>query len=62
MDAWLFSNSDQLHALTIDERGDNLPAELGPWTPVRFYSLGSEAPDEQEAIALLDAHGFCCFE
>jgi len=62
MDAWLFSNSDRLHALTIDERGDNLPAGLGPWIPVRCYSLDATASDEREAIALLDEHGYCCFE
>jgi hypothetical protein len=63
MDAWLFSNSDRLHALTIDEQGSNLPAELGPWTPVRPYALdAAAAADEQEAVALIAQHGYCCFE
>ncbi|ATY31161.1 hypothetical protein [Sphingomonas psychrotolerans] len=62
MDAWLFSNSDRLHALTIDEQGSNLPAELDPWTLVRFHSLDGTAADEQEAIALIEEHGYCCFE
>ncbi len=62
MDAWLFSGPDRLHALTIDEQGDNLPAELGPWTPVRRYALDATAADEKDAISLICEHGYCCFE
>ncbi|RZF63868.1 hypothetical protein EWE75_13820 [Sphingomonas populi] len=62
MDAWLFSNSDRLRALTAVELGDNLPVELAPWAPLRRYFLDVKAPDEQEAIALICEHGYCCFE
>lgn len=62
MDVWLFSSPDHLHALTIERQGCNLPAELGPWAPVRPYSLDPGAPDEQEAIALIANYGYCCFE
>ena len=62
MDAWLFSNSDRLHALTTDKQGENLPADLGPWTLVRLYSFDAAADDEQEAIALMKEYGYCCFE
>lgn len=54
MNVWLFSGADGLSALTIDGEGANLPDELGPWSKVRAV--------EQEAIALIGEHGFCCFD
>lgn len=62
MNVWLFSGPDGLSALTSDGEGVNLPDELGPWTKVRDIELLNDSPDEQEAIALIREHGFCCFE
>ncbi len=62
MNVWLFDGGDGLHALTLDEEGSNLPGELGPWVQVRAIELKNGTPDEQEAIALIGEHGFCCFE
>jgi hypothetical protein len=59
---WFFTGADGLSALTIDGEGINLPDELGPWNRVRALELQSDSPDEQEAIALIDEYGFCCFE
>jgi hypothetical protein len=61
VNVWLFTGADWLSALTIDGEGANLPAELGPWTKVRAIELHNDGPDEQEAIALIGEHGFCCF-
>jgi hypothetical protein len=61
VNVWLFTGADGLSALTIDGEGANLPAELGPWTKVRAIELHNDGPDEQEAIALIGEHGFCCF-
>lgn len=62
MNVWLFNGADGLCALTIDEEGTNLPDELGPWSKVRSVDLEGDAPDEQEAVALIGEHGFCCFD
>lgn len=61
MNVWLFAGADGLHALTTETDGSNLPGELGPWAKVRSVELKDDAPDEQEAIALIGEHGFCCF-
>jgi hypothetical protein len=61
VNVWLFTGADGLSALTIDGEGANLPPELGPWTKVRAIELHNDGPDEQEAIALIGEHGFCCF-
>ncbi len=62
MNVWLFSGADGLSALTVDGGGTNLPGELGPWMKVRAVTLEQNTPDEQEAIALIEEHGFCCFD
>jgi hypothetical protein len=62
MNVWLFNGSGGLSALTIDGEGANLPDELGPWSKVRAVKLERDAPDEQEAVALIGEHGFCCFD
>jgi hypothetical protein len=62
VNVWLFSSANGLSALTIDGEGANLPVELGPWSKVRGVELGSDTPDEQEAVTLIGEHGFCCFD
>lgn len=62
MNVWLFAGADGLHALTPEGEGLNLPGELGPWTKIRAVELKDDTPDEQEAIALIGEHGFCCFD
>ncbi|MGE6695053.1 hypothetical protein ACQKE8_21655 [Sphingobium limneticum] len=62
MNVWLFRGADGLSALTINAEGANLPEELGPWSKIQAVELHEDTPDEQEAIALIDEHGFCCFE
>lgn len=62
MNVWLFDGATGLHALTLDGEGSNLPDGLGPWVKVKAIELKSDAPDEQEAIGLIDEHGFCCFD
>ncbi|MCH4894964.1 hypothetical protein GO308_17820 [Sphingomonas sp. SFZ2018-12] len=62
MNVWLFSGAQGLSALTVDGDGGNLPDELGPWSKVRAVELQNDTPDEQEAIALIGEHGFCCFD
>ena len=62
MEVWLFAGADRLRALTGDRDGGNLPDDLGPWALVRPVTLEGEAPDEEEAIALIGEHGFCCFD
>jgi len=62
MDTWLYSGAGKVWALTRDQDGVNLPDHLGPWELVRLVSLDGDGSDEQEAIALIEEHGFCCFE
>jgi hypothetical protein len=62
MDVWLYRGPDRLRALTIEPLGGNLPDDLGPWALVRPFTLHAGAPDEREAIELVEAHGYCCFE
>ena len=62
MNAWLYSGPEGLRALTSDEDGACLPVDLGPWRLVRSVELGGGSADEQEAIALIAEHEFCCFE
>lgn len=57
-----FLSSGELYALTDNEAGVDLPADLGPWTMSRSVTLQAHDPDEQTAISLIRAHGFCCFE
>ena len=61
MDVWLFSAPEQLWALTRDQDGANLPADLGPWHMTRPVTLQGDSADEQQAIAFITEHGFCCF-
>ncbi len=62
MDVWHYKGRDDLHALTSDEDGANLPAELGPWTLVGVAELLDRGEDEQDAALLVNEHGYCCFE
>ncbi|MHA0337526.1 hypothetical protein [Sphingomonas aquatilis] len=62
MNVWLFAGANGLSALTIDGEGANLPGELGPWSKVQTVELQNDTPDEQEAVALIGEHGFCCFD
>ncbi len=62
MNVWLFDGANGLRALTGEGEGTNLPGELGPWTKVKAIELKPDAPDEQEAMALIGEHGFCCFD
>jgi hypothetical protein len=62
MDLWLYTGPGALRALTNEPAGANLPADLGPWGLVRFVRFEGSAPDEREAIALVQEHGYCCFE
>ena len=62
MNVWLYSSSGPLHALTREKGGANLPDNLGPWRKIRCVRLRREARDEQEAIALVSEHGYCCFD
>lgn len=62
MNVWLFDGANGLHALTHDDEGSILPGDLGPWAKVRAIELRGDTSDEQEAIALIREHGFCCFE
>jgi len=59
---WLFAGAGELHALSCDGEGTNLPEDLGPWEMLRAVELQDDAPDEREAISLIGEHGFCCFE
>lgn len=58
---WLFAGPTTC-ALSHDDHDTRLPNELGPWRRVRSVTLTGERPDELEAIALINKHGFCCFE
>jgi hypothetical protein len=62
MNLWLYSGSGSLRALTNDSEGANLPSDLGPWTLERAVWLQGDAPDEQEAMGLVEQHGYCCFD
>jgi hypothetical protein len=62
MEVWLHTNNNGLNALTASEDGSILPHDLGPWTRVRPVNLTGVDADEQEAIALIGLHGFCCFD
>jgi len=62
MDVWHYRNSDTLHALTSVEDGGNLPDNLGPWTLIDPVTLDHGGEDEDQAIWLIGAHGYCCFE
>jgi len=61
MRVWCFSGANGVGALTNDERGKDLPTDLGPWRPVASLTLG-EHEDEREAKRLIEEHGFCCFD
>lgn len=62
MDVWHYRNSDTLHALTSADDGGNLPDDLGPWTLIGPVTLDHGGEDEDKAISLIAAHGYCCFE
>ena len=58
---WCFAGRD-MWALTDDEAGHGLPADLGPWTFRKRLTLDGASPDEAEALQLIRDHGFCCFD
>lgn len=62
MDLWLYSGPGSLYALTNHREGGNLPEDLGPWKVLRSVRLEGSSVDEQEAIALINEHGYCCFD
>ena len=62
LEAWCFVGADDLWALTDDKSGTSLPAEHGPWRPLKSILLTGSDPDEQEAEALIREYGYCCFE
>lgn len=62
MKVWCFKADGDLWALTDAPDGARLPAELGSWRLHREVELTGDAEDEREAIKLISAHGFCCFE
>ena len=62
MDVWHYKGRGGLHALTSAKNGANLPGDLGPWKLLSPTILNEEADDEREAISLIIAHGYCCFE
>ena len=61
MQVWRFSGADGRGALTNDEQGAKLPADLGPWRRASTLTLLHEQADEREAMCLIAEHGFCCF-
>jgi hypothetical protein len=61
MQVWCFAGTGGLWALCGNERGEGLPADLGPWTFRKAVTLGSDGEDERQARALIGEHGFCCF-
>ena len=58
---WCFAGQE-MWALTGDETGHGLPADLGPWTFRKRLTLDGSNPDEAEALQLIRDHGFCCFD
>jgi len=58
---WCFAGPD-MWALTDDEIGHGLPADLGPWTFRKRLTIDGARPDEAEALRLIREHGFCCFD
>lgn len=61
MKVWCFSDARGLGVLTADERGANLPTDLGPWHLIAGVFLTDGHEDEREARRLIDEHGFCWF-
>ena len=61
MRVWCFSGANGVGALTNDERGKDLPTDLGPWRSVATLVLGDHE-DERMAKHLIQEHGFCCFD
>ena len=62
MIAYFFLGPGTLAAFALDEAGATLPVDLGPWTFVKPVDLAGDTPDLQEARALIERHGFCCFD
>ena len=58
---WCFAGPS-MWALTDDETGQSLPADLGPWTLRKRLTVDGTNPDEAEALRLIHEHGFCCFD
>ncbi len=58
---WCFAGPE-MWALTDDETGQVLPADLGPWVLRKSMAMTGSDPDEAEALDLIREHGFCCFD
>jgi hypothetical protein len=62
MQIWYFSGKDDHGALTVDARGANLPASLGPWQKIGTVPPADCHPEDKEARRLIREHGFWCFD
>lgn len=62
MVVWIYAGPAGLFALAAEADGSGLPLEQGPWKLVRGHYFGGKDPDEAQAIALIEQHGFCCFK
>jgi hypothetical protein len=61
-------SQDDLYGLTLEQSGDNLPADKGPWTYFRYIPIiegqfspqvGVEDEDfEENALAAMESDGF----
>jgi hypothetical protein len=59
---WVFRNASGLLALVPEAEGVALPPAEGPWAFVHEAKLSGKTRDERHALALIDIHGFCCFD
>ncbi|MDB5575367.1 MAG: hypothetical protein JWR80_543 [Bradyrhizobium sp.] len=59
---WVFRNDNGMLALVSEAQGVALPSAEGPWAFVHQAKLSGTTRDEQHALALIDIHGFCCFD
>lgn len=60
MVVWCFAGLD-MWALTDDQAGHGLPADLSPWTFRKHLTIDGTSPDEAEALRLIRDQSFCCF-
>lgn len=62
MQVWCFIGAGGLWALSSDEAGTHLPADLGPWQYLKTVMLTGVDAEEREAEGLIRQHSFCCFD
>jgi hypothetical protein len=62
MQVWCFIGAGNLWAISAQEDGANLPGDHAPWRYLKAVMLTGTDPDEREAQALVESHGFCCFK